>query len=71
MPPPGTYLRYLCKYTYEGIEKLDFSQLYVWKRTVSFYPVKLFRFAKKNKVCLKYQNFIRGDPYKLGRTIYF
>ena len=23
---------------------------------------------KRNKVCQKYQNFIRGDPYKLGLT---
>ena len=28
-----------------------------------FYPIKLSRFAEK-----KYQNFIRGDPFKPGQT---
>ena len=49
------------------LKKLDFSQLRVWKRAVRFLPHKVISFRReKNKVHQKYQNFIRGDPYKLG-----
>ena len=37
------------------------------KGQYAFYLVKLSRFVEKNKVRWKYQNFIRGDPYELGR----
>ena len=50
------------------LKKLDFSQLWVWKRPYAFYPIKLFHLRGRNKVCQKYQNFMRRDPYKLGRT---
>ena len=60
---------YICANTRtSALKKLDFSQLWVWKRAVHFYPVKLSRFAEKNKVRWKKQNFIRGDPYKSGET---
>ena len=53
--------RYICANTRTGaLEKTDFSQISVWKRAVCFLPVKLSRFAEKNKVCQKYHNFIRG-----------
>ena len=32
------------------------------KGQYAFYPVKLSRFAEKNKVRLKYQNFMKGGP---------
>ena len=35
----------------------------------AFYHIKLSRFAEKNEVGQKYQNFIRGDPYQLGQRI--
>ena len=38
------------------------------KGSTLFTPEKLSHFAKKNKVCRKYQNFIRGDPYEPGQT---
>ena len=33
-----------------------------------FYPVKSSTSAETNEVCQKYQNLIKGDPYKLGQT---
>ena len=38
------------------------------KGQCTFHPVKLYRFAEKNKVRRKYQNFIRGNPYEPGQT---
>ena len=38
MPPLPRICVHLCKYMYERVEKLDFSQLKVWKR--AFYPAK-------------------------------
>ena len=38
------------------------------KGQCTFYIVKLSRFAGKFKVCRKYKNFIKGDPYALGQT---
>ena len=51
-----------------ALKKLDFSHFEFGKGQYTFYPVKLSRFLKKNKVRQKYQNFIRGDPYKSGQT---
>ena len=61
--PLSRICEYLCKYTYERAEKLDFSQIWVWKRKLCFLPHKNISFRRKqNKVHQKYQNFIRGDP---------
>ena len=38
------------------------------KGQYAFYPIKLSRFAEKNKVHQKYQNLTRRDPYKLSKT---
>ena len=39
---------YLCKYTYERVEKnLTFLNYKFGKGRYAFYPIKLFRFAKK------------------------
>ena len=56
--PPDTYLStYLCKYMYECVEKnLTLPNLKFREGQCAFYPVKLSRFAEKNKVCPKYQN---------------
>ena len=52
----------------ERAEKLDFSQLWVWKRAVRFLPHEIISFqGKKNKLRQKYR-FIRRDRYKLGQT---
>ena len=40
----------------------------VWKRAICFLPHAIISFRQKKKVHQKYQNFIRGDPYKLGQT---
>ena len=49
------------------LKTLDFSQIWVWKRAVSFLLHKVISFCPKNKVNQKYHNFIRGDPYKLSQ----
>ena len=54
---------YLFKYT----KKLSFPNYKFGKGKYAFYPIKLSHFAVKNKVCQKYQNFMRGDPCELGR----
>ena len=49
------------------LKKLTFPNEEFGKGQYAFYPIKLSRFAEKNEVYQKYQNFIRGDPYELGR----
>ena len=68
MCPPCHVFAYIWANTRSSaLEKLDFSQLWVWKRAVHFLPHKVISFRwKKNKVRRKYENFIRGDPYELG-----
>ena len=52
-----------------ALKNLTFPNYKFGKGKYAFYPIKLSHFAvKKNKVCQKYQNFIRGDPCKLGYT---
>ena len=70
MCPPCHVFAYIWANTRtSALQKLDFSQLWVWKRAVHFLPHKVISFRwKKNKVRRKYQNFIRGDPYELGQT---
>ena len=53
MPSPATYLRISL-------------QIHV-RAQCAFYHIKLSRFAEKNEARTKYQNFMRGDPNKLGR----
>ena len=68
MPPLPSICVCLCKYTYELVEKnLTFPNYKFGKGQYPFYPIKLSRFAEKNEVGQKYQNFIRGDPYELGQ----
>ena len=45
---------YLCKYMNQRVEKLDFLLLWIWKRGVRFFSIKLSRFAKL-KACQKHQ----------------
>ena len=46
------------------MKKLEFSQLYEFGKGQSAF----ISFRRKNKVHQKYQNFIRGGPYKLSQT---
>ena len=62
------FCTYLCKYSRSALKKIDFFQLYVWKRAVCFLPRKIISFCrKKNDVRQKHPNFLGGDPYELGR----
>ena len=38
------------------------------KGQYAFFPMKFSRFGERNKVCQKYQKFIRRDSHKLGET---
>ena len=49
------------------LKKLDFSQWWVWKIAVCFWPHKITSFRQK-KGRQRYQNFIRGGCYKLTCT---
>ena len=49
--------------------KLTFTNYKFEKGRYAFYPIMLSRFAEKNEVRQKYQNFIRGDPYELGHCL--
>ena len=53
MPSPATYLHISL-------------QIHV-RAQCAFYHIKLSRFAEKNEARTKYQNFMRGDPYKLSQ----
>ena len=67
--PPVTYLRISGQIRVRvRCKNLTFLSYECGKGQYTFYPVKLSRFAEKNKVRRKYQNFIRGDPYKRGQT---
>ena len=39
------------------------------EKAVHFSPHRIT--AKKNKVCQKYQNSIRWDPYELGQSVFW
>ena len=55
-------------FVYLRVERnLTFLNNKFGKGQYAFYPVKSSRFAEKNKGCRKYQNFIRGDSFELGR----
>ena len=63
--PPGTFLRITVQIHVRAYwTKLDFSQLWVWKRAVRFSPNKIIWLRREKK---KYQNFIKRDLYKLGQ----
>ena len=49
---------------YTSAKNLTFLNYKFGKGNYAFYPIKLSRFAEKNEVRQKYQNFIRGDPYQ-------
>ena len=69
MPIPISQLVPLNPFCFLGGGKAHCAPLapcHVFMRQYTFYPMKLSRFAKKNKTRQKYQNFIR-DRYKLGQ----
>ena len=67
--PHVTYLRISVQIRVGAHWKnLSFFNYEFWKGQYTFYPVKLSRFAEKNKVRRKYQNFIRESPYEPGQT---
>ena len=49
-------------------EPVPYDNYEFGKGQYAFYPMKSSRCSKRNKVRQKYQNFIRGDPYKSGQT---
>ena len=49
---------------YTSAKNLTFPNYKFGKGNYAFYPIKLSRFAEKNEVRQKYQDFIRGDPYE-------
>ena len=67
--PPVTYLRISVQIRVGAHRKnLTFLNYEFGKGQYTFYPVKLSRFAEKNKIRWKNQIFIRGDPYEQGQT---
>ena len=67
--PPVTYLRITVQIHVRAHWKnLTFPNYEFGIGHYAFYPMKLSRFAEKNIVHQKYQNFIRGDPYKPSRV---
>ena len=67
--PPVTYLRVTVQIHVRACWKnLTFPNYEFGKGPYAFYPIKLSHSRGRNKACQKYQNFMRQDPYKLGRT---
>ena len=68
MCPPCHVFAYICANTCTSVLKnLTFLNYKFGKRQDAFYPDKLFRLKEKNKVCRKYQTFIKGGPYDLDQ----
>ena len=68
-PPLPCICTYLCKYTYERVEKTWLFPIISLEKGSKLFarPVKLSRVAKKNQIRRKYQNCIRREPCELGR----
>ena len=69
VPPPCHVFAYNRANTPTSVLKnLTLPNYEFGKGQYAFFPMKFSRFGERNKVCQKYQKFIRRDSHKLGET---
>ena len=69
--PPCHVFAYICANTRTSVlKKLDFSQLWVWKRAVHFLPSKVISFRWEKKSSSEIPKFHKGGPLRIGSNAF-